>query len=88
APRVLDLRYEWERGLCHIKGDAWVDFNELIKGGAGLGPDEELVLYCKGQSKSAAAFKALRDKGYSKVSVLKGGIDAWAEKIEKGMTRY
>lgn len=87
-PRVVDLRYDWERELCRIKGDAWADLDELIKSGAGFRPDEELVLYCKGQSKSTAAFRALRDKGFKRVFVLKGGIDAWAEKIEKGMTRY
>jgi len=87
-PRLLDLRYEWEHGLCHIRGDAWTDFDELVKSGAGFGREEELVLYCKGQSKSGAAFRALRARGFEKVSVLKGGIDAWAEKIEKGMLRY
>ena len=88
APHVLDLRYAWEHDLCHIQGDTWVDFNELLKNGAGIRPGEEIVLYCKGQSKSAAAFRALREKGFKKVLALKGGIDAWAEKVEKGMTRY
>jgi adenylyltransferase/sulfurtransferase len=87
-PRVLDLRYAWEHDLCHIKGDTWVDFDELVKNGAGLPKDEELVLYCKGQSKSKAAYRALRHKGFTSIYVLEGGIDAWAEKIEKGMTRY
>ncbi len=87
-PRVLDLRYAWEHDLCHIKGDTRVDFDELVKNGAGFQPDADLVLYCKGQSKSTAAFRALREKGFRNICVLKGGIDAWAEKIEKGMTRY
>ncbi|MBU2572661.1 MAG: ThiF family adenylyltransferase [Elusimicrobia bacterium] len=87
-PRVLDLRYAWEHDLAHIKGDAWVDFDELIKNGAGFQPDDELVVYCKGQSKSTTAFRALREKGFKNIYVLKGGIDAWAEKIEKGMLRY
>ena len=88
APRLLDLRYDWEHELCHIQGDAWADYDELIGSGAGLAPGEELVLYCKGQSKSKAAFRALRERGFTKISVLEGGLDAWAEKIEKGMTRY
>ncbi|OIN99881.1 MAG: hypothetical protein AUJ51_11310 [Elusimicrobia bacterium CG1_02_56_21] len=87
-PRLLDLRYGWEHDLVHIPGDAWTDFEELIKTGAGFGPEEELVLYCKGQSKSAAACRALRKKGFRKVFVLKGGIDAWAEKADKRMLRY
>lgn len=87
-PRLLDLRYPWEHDLCHIAGDTWIDFDELLKNGAGLKAEEELVLYCKGQSKSSAAFRALRDRGYNKVSVLKGGLDSWAEKVEPGMLRY
>jgi adenylyltransferase/sulfurtransferase len=87
-PRLLDLRYEWEHGLCHIKGDAWVDFAALVKEGAGFDPEEEIVLYCKGRSKSTAAFRKLTDLGFQKISVLEGGIDAWAEKVDKGMLRY
>ena len=87
-PRLLDLRYEWERGLCYIKGDAWMDFDALTKDGGGLDRGEDIVLYCKGQSKSKAAFRKLRELGFTRVRVLAGGIDAWAEKIEKGMTRY
>ncbi len=88
APRVLDLRYAWEHDLCHIPGDALADLEELANSGAGTRPEEELVLYCKGQSKSASAFRALRKKGYGKVLVLEGGIDAWAERIDAGMPRY
>ena len=87
-PKLLDLRFEWEHGLCHIQGDLWMDSGELVKNGAGLGLDEEIVLYCKGQSKATAAFRKLRDLGYRRVFVLRGGIDAWADKVEKGMTRY
>lgn len=87
-PRLLDLRYPWEHDLCHIAGDTWIDYEELLKSGAGLKAGDELVLYCKGQSKSTAAFRALRAKGFKKVSVLKGGLDSWAEKIDPKMTRY
>lgn len=87
-PRLLDLRYPWEHDLCHIPGDTWIDIDELLKTGAGLKAVEDIVLYCKGQSKSAAAFRALRAKGFKKVSVLKGGLDSWAEKIDPKMTRY
>jgi len=87
-PRVVDLRYAWEHDLCHIPGDIWVDFDELVKSGAGFKPDDDLVFYCKGQSKSTAAYRALKAKGYNNIRVLKGGIDAWAEKVEKGMARY
>ena len=87
-PRLLDLRYPWEHDLCHIQGDALVDFEKLMKDAAGLHSSEDIVLYCKGQSKSTAAFRSLRGRGFKKVSVLEGGLDAWAEKVDKGMLRY
>lgn len=87
-PRVLDLRYSWEHDLCHIPGDECADFETLQKSGGGLRPVEEVVLYCKGQSKATAAWRSLKAMGYNRIFVLKGGIDAWAEKIDKAMTRY
>lgn len=87
-PRVLDLRYSWEHDLAHIPGDEPADMEVLLKAPVGLRPEEEIVLYCKGQSKATAAWKALSARGFAKVFVLKGGIDAWAEKIDKAMTRY
>jgi adenylyltransferase/sulfurtransferase len=87
-PRVLDLRYRWEHDLANIAGDEWMDFDESFRSGAGVRPEEDLVLYCKGQSKATAAWRALKARGFSKVAVLKGGIDAWAEKIDRTMTRY
>jgi len=88
APRVLDLRYPWEHGLCRIPGDEWVDLDALLKTGAGARPGEELVLYCKEQSKSIAAWRELKKRGFTRIFVLQGGITAWAEKIERTMIRY
>ena len=87
-PRLVDLRFDWERGLCRIEGDEWADHEAVLRDGGGLKPEEDLVLYCKGQSKSAAAFRRLRELGFTKVKVLRGGIDAWAAEVDKGMTRY
>ncbi|MBI4656143.1 MAG: HesA/MoeB/ThiF family protein [Elusimicrobia bacterium] len=71
---LLDLRHEWEHDLCGIKGD--------------LDPALEAILYCRNESRSVTAYKILENMGFKKIFVLKGGIDAWAEKIEKGMIRY
>ena len=87
-PRVVDVRCAWEHDLVHIKGDTWVDFDELVKNGAGFKQEDDLVFYCEGQGKSTAAYSALRDKGYKNIYVLKGGIDAWAEKIDTTLPRY
>lgn len=87
-PRLVDLRYGWEHDLARIPGDEWADHEELLKNGAGLRAEEDIVLYCKGQSKSAAVWKALKSRGFERVRVLKGGLDAWAERIDRTLTRY
>lgn len=87
-PRLVDLRYRWEHDLVRIPGDDWADHKEVLSNDAGLRAEEDVVLYCKGQSKSIAAWKALKSKGFARVRVLKGGLDAWAERIDKTMTRY
>ncbi|MDT8285732.1 MAG: ThiF family adenylyltransferase [Elusimicrobiales bacterium] len=87
-PRLIDLRYGWEHDLAHIPGDERADHELVLIDGAGLRAEEDIVLYCKGQSKSAAAWKALKSRGFERVRVLKGGLDAWAERIDRTMTRY
>lgn len=87
-PRLVDLRYDWERGLVRIPGDEWLDLDALLKDGAGLNTSDEIVLYCKGQSKSTAAFRRLRALGFGRVKVLRGGMDAWTAEVDKTLPRY
>jgi rhodanese-related sulfurtransferase len=87
-PVLVDLRCQWEHDLAHISGNMWADHEAVLKGEAVLRPGDEIVLYCKGQSKSTAAWRALKAKGFAKVRVLKGGIDAWVEKIDRTRPRY
>lgn len=86
-PLLLDLRYEWEHTLAHIPGDRWADHGALLKGEDCPGKDEDIVLYCKGQSKSTAAWRALKARGFTKVRVLRGGLDAWYP-LDPSLPRY
>ena len=42
-----------------------------------LHPDKHVVLYCGTGGRSALAAKTLLDMGFSEVSSLAGGVDAW-----------
>jgi len=42
-----------------------------------LDPDQEVVLYCSGGSRSALAAKTLQEMGYTKVWSLEGGFTRW-----------
>ncbi len=85
-PKLIDLRHKWERGICRIPGDEWIDFNAVMQNGGGLPRTALLVLYCKEQSKSTAAYRRLRELGFSDVKVLRGGMDAWDN--SSGGTRH
>ncbi|HBA62081.1 MAG TPA: molybdenum cofactor biosynthesis protein MoeB [Elusimicrobia bacterium] len=87
-PLILDLRHDWEHELCHIAGDTLLDPEKLSELAAGLDTGKEIILYCKNQGKSTAAFRRLKDLDFTNVRVLKGGMDAWADKIDKGTIRY
>jgi len=87
-PLIIDLRHNWEHDLCHIPGDTLLDPELLVEFSTGLDIRKEIVLYCKNQGKSTAAFRKLKELEFTNVFVLKGGMDAWAEKIEKGTIRY
>jgi adenylyltransferase/sulfurtransferase len=49
---------------------------------------QEIVVHCKMGGRSAKAVKFLKSAGFSRVKNLTGGIDAWAQRIDKGMARY
>jgi adenylyltransferase/sulfurtransferase len=85
---LFDLRHEWEHDLCHIPGDRWFDFENADREIKGINPESEIILYCKNESRSVSIYKILKEKRFKNIKILKGGIDAWAEKIDKGMIRY
>lgn len=78
---VLDVRTpgEWEEGTI---ADATKinyydsDFAQQIEK---LNKDEPVLVYCKKGGRSAGAAEILKEKGFTKVFNLEGGITAWKE---------
>jgi rhodanese-related sulfurtransferase len=46
------------------------------------------VVYCHHGVRSQRVAAWLREQGFSEVQSLAGGIDAWAEQIDREMARY
>jgi adenylyltransferase/sulfurtransferase len=49
---------------------------------------EEMVVLCKGGTRSARALELLVSAGFKKVKNLKGGINAWAREVDKSLPIY
>ena len=84
---VLDVRELHEYQICNI-GGYLIPLNDLPKRVNELDSSREIVAHCKMGGRSAKAVQFLRQAGFQKVSNLKGGIMAWADRIDPKMPKY
>ncbi|KJS06194.1 MAG: molybdenum cofactor biosynthesis protein MoeB, partial [Gammaproteobacteria bacterium BRH_c0] len=85
---VIDVREPWERAICHIEGSRAVPLDALGEFAQQLDKSRRVICYCKTGSRSASACQQLREAGFSNVDNLRGGILAWIEEVEPGLSRY
>jgi molybdopterin/thiamine biosynthesis adenylyltransferase/rhodanese-related sulfurtransferase/molybdopterin converting factor small subunit len=85
---LIDVRepHEWE--IAHIEGAQLIPLGQLPDRLGELDGHAEIVTYCHKGARSMKALEILRGAGFGKVRSLAGGIDAWAERVERGMARY
>lgn len=77
APFLLDVRREGEVRLGRIEGSANVPLSHLEERVDEIPRDRELVIYCAGGYRSAIAAAILQARGYTKLTDLAGGYNAW-----------
>jgi rhodanese-related sulfurtransferase len=79
APVVLDVREPNETNLGRIPGAIVLPRGQMETKIEALVPrDANLVIYCASGNRSALAADTLQQMGYSNVSSLAGGWNAWA----------
>lgn len=89
APRVIDVREDWEFMRSHIPGAEHMPLQQLIKEFKSKFPDtnEPVVVYCDLGIRSHHAATLLRTMGYQNVADLEGGLLAYAnEMLHKGIS--
>jgi len=85
---ILDVRNPEEYHICRLPGSKLLPLPELARRLAELDRDQEMVVHCKSGMRSAKAIQFLRQQGFRKLKNLKGGILAWADKIDPNMPKY
>jgi adenylyltransferase/sulfurtransferase len=85
---ILDVRNPPEYDICKLPGSKLLPLPELPQRLGELDRNREMVVHCKSGMRSAKAIQFLREQGFQKLRNLKGGILAWAEKIDPGMPKY
>jgi sulfur-carrier protein adenylyltransferase/sulfurtransferase len=84
---ILDVREPHEYQICNI-GGYLIPLNDLPKRINELDSSREIVAHCKMGGRSAKAVAFLRQAGFQKVYNLKGGITAWADRIDPKVPKY
>ncbi len=84
---ILDVREPHEYEINNLNGYL-IPLNDLPDRINELDSSREIVAHCKMGGRSAKAVQFLKQTGFKKVKNLAGGVDAWAEKIDKSMPRY
>ncbi len=85
---ILDVRNPEEFQICRIPGSTLLPLPALGERFRELDPEREMVVHCKSGMRSQKAIAFLREQGFRKLRNLKGGILAWAERIDPSMPKY
>lgn len=86
--QLIDVREQFEWDIANIPGARLVPLATLPDAIDTLDPKREVVVYCKGGSRSRAAATHLADAGFARVANLSGGILRWREDVDPSLPRY
>lgn len=80
--QLLDVRTQEEFNQGHL-ADAmnadWNEKDEFVRRIEAMDKDQPVYIYCLSGRRSAAAASLLREKGFSQVTEMEGGINAWKQ---------
>ena len=85
---LIDVREPHELQISHLPNADLIPLGQLAGRLSELDSAEEIVLFCKVGSRSVRALELLYSAGFRKVKNLRGGINAWARKVDPSMPVY
>jgi adenylyltransferase/sulfurtransferase len=86
--KLLDVREPHELEISALPDAKNIPLGQLAARLSELDSAEDMVVFCKGGTRSARALELLVSAGFKKVKNLKGGINAWARDVDKSLPLY
>jgi rhodanese-related sulfurtransferase len=86
-PLLLDVREPWEWELTHIPGSLHIPMH-LIPSRHNELEDRFIVTICHHGVRSLQVTLFLKNVGFENVVSLRGGLNAWSERIDDSILRY
>lgn len=85
---LLDVREPWECRICAIEPSVNIPLGQLPDRVESLPANGVVVVVCHHGMRSLQATRWLREQGFAAAVNLEGGVDAWADRIDRTMMRY
>lgn len=85
---LVDVREPHELQICQIQGATHIPMRQIPENVGELPQDKHLLIHCHHGGRSLRVTEYLRSQGFTAVSNVAGGIDAWAEQFAPDMQRY
>lgn len=85
---VLDVRETEELTICALPKFTHIPLGNLRQEFEGLPKNQKIIVVCHHGYRSLRAAQFLKSQGFERVYNLTGGIQAWAEKIDRSMQQY
>jgi rhodanese-related sulfurtransferase len=86
--QLIDVREEMEFEYCHLPGSLLLPLDELPRRAAEIRSEGPVVVICHHGVRSAHAAGYLRHLGRTNVLNLRGGVDAWAVRVDPAFPTY
>ncbi len=86
--KLIDVREPWEYNIAKIASSELVPLKELPKNLTKFDPNDVYIVYCHHGSRSFYACAYLIQQGFNKVYNLEGGINAWANQVDRTIKKY
>jgi len=87
--RVVDVREAEEWDVVRLPGAELIPLSQFQRlAPQRLDEDDAIIVYCHHGMRSQQAQQYLKSKGFTNVTNLLGGIDAWALSVDPAMKRY
>lgn len=88
APVLLDVREPWEVQTVSIAGSTTIPMGQIPARSEEIDPEAEVVCICHHGARSAQVAMFLEARGFTQVSNLQGGIDAWSRQVDPSLPTY
>lgn len=85
---LIDVREPYETQICKVAGAELIPMRQIPERMGDLPRDEHLLVLCHVGARSMRVTEFLRAQGFTAVSNVAGGIDAWAEQVDPTLARY